>query len=647
MSTRPLCPPTLLLLALSSISFAQQGSNAEYSLNEAQSLLKQYCVSCHQGKSAAAGFDVVRAGTMKGLQEDPRKWTRMVNRIRNAEMPPRGAPAPNIDQRDQFVSWVENTLKTAACADGISPGPSPIRRLNRNEYGATVRDLLNIQINAGHALPAEGAGGEGFDNAAETLFLSPIHAEKYLEAAKRALEYGAKDPRSRVKFLIAEPNEQTTPEQAARKILEAFLPRAFRRPVQPREVGRFLALFRKAETRGEPFRDSILYALQGTLVSPHFLFRMVETNPNPEPRLLDDYALATRLSYFLWGTMPDDVLLDLAGKGTLRDPAALDEQIARMLKDIKTREFAEHFVEQWLGTRELGRDIKPDPKLFAIYYDAEIQSAIRYEPILFFQEILTGNLSLLNLLDSKFTILTNKLARHYGIKAEGLRQQPKRIELPENSHRGGLLGMAAVLAVSSYPQRTSPVLRGKWLLEAIFGTPPPPPPPNVPELEVAHEGASPKTMRELLSQHRQNPACASCHNRIDPLGFALENYTVLGLWRTEDAGKPVDAKGELPDGAVFEGPDQLKALLLDRKSVFLRNLTTKLLGYALGRGLALEDYCTVDHIVKQVEKDGYSSHALIREIVRSVPFRYQAGTALNMPVREYDQIDNTRVSDER
>jgi hypothetical protein len=330
--------------------------------------------------------------------------------------------------------------------------------------------------------------------------------------------------------------------------------------------------------------------------------------------------------------MPDDDLFKAASEGKLKDPGGIREQALRMLKDTRTREFAEQFVEQWLNTRELGRDIKPDAKLFPDYYDAEIQSAIRYEPILFFQELLTENLSLLNLIDSKFTILTNKLQRHYGITlTERLRQQPTRVNLPEGTHRGGLLGMAAVLAVSSYPNRTSPVLRGKWILEALLGTPPPPPPPNVPALEE-HKGSAPATLRERLMQHRASPVCASCHNRIDPLGFGLENYDVLGRWRTEDAGKPVDARGELPDGTSFNGPEEMKQVLMKQKDSLIRNLVAKVLGYALGRGLTLEDYCTVDLIAAKVAEENYGAHRLILEVVTSVPFRYQPGTSLNVPV---------------
>jgi len=603
------------------------------SFPEVQGVLKKHCLACHQGKAPTGGFDVTKLSSEQSLNAQPRLWARLGNRIRNGDMPPKSAPAPAPETRDRLLTWLDHTLQTVACADGISPGNAPIRRLNRDEYSATIRDLLNIHVNAAHALPADGAGGEGFDNAAETLFLSPVHAEKYLEAAKQALDYAFTDTKARAVFLNAEPGKTVTPEEAAQKVLAKFLPRAFRRPIAPSESDRYMVLFRDAQKRGESYERSIRYALQAVLLSPHFLFRYEAANPEAAPRLLNGHSLASRLSYFLWGSMPDETLFNLATEDKLHDPTVLREQIARMLKDQRSREFAERFVEQWLNTRELGRDIKPDAKLFPAYYDAEIQGAIRYEPILFFQDILAENRSITELIDSKFTFLTNKLEKFYGLPNTKLRQQPVRVELPADSHRGGLLGMSAVLAVSSYPQRTSPVLRGKWILDALLGTPPPPPPPDVPELAEDHSNSAvPKTMRERLSMHRDKPACAGCHSRIDPLGFALENYDVLGQWRTTEGGKPVDSKGQLPDGAEFEGVEGLKNVLLEQKKVFARNLTSKLLGYALGRGLTLEEYCTVDAIVADLDKNNYSAHTLISGIVLSVPFRWQAGTAQNQPV---------------
>ena len=592
--------------------------------NDIQAIVTHYCSACHQGKSPAGGLNLPALVSSKAPADDPQTWSKIASRVRNSEMPPKGMPAPTFGEHEKLVTWIDSALKVAACVNGPTPGAHPLRRLNRDEYGATIRDLLNLHVNAAHALPSDGAGGEGFDNAAETLFISPIHAEKYLAAAREALEYAAKDPKSRAVFLTPEPDSTHSPEEAATKILTTFLPRAFRRPVGPDEVERYLAFFRRAQKRGENFDRSILVALEGVLVSPHFLFRVEDPNPGPDIRLVDDYALASRLSYFLWGSMPDRTLFDLADKGKLHDPETLRTQVGRMLSDQKSRDFAERFIEQWLGTRELGRDIKPDEKLFPEYYDAELQSGIRYEPVLFFQEILSKDLSLLNLLDSKFTVASNKLARFYQFPGKGFSQQPKHIDLPPDSHRGGILTMAAILAVSSYPQRTSPVLRGKWVLENILGTPPPAPPPNVPALPENKADSAPRTLRERLEQHRANAVCASCHDRIDPLGFALENYDVLGRWRTSDAGKPIDSSGQLPDGTRINGPDDLKRVLLERKDAFLRFFTSKMLGYALGRGLTPADSCTVDQIVGKVAAENYSAQTLIREIVSSVPFRYQA-----------------------
>jgi len=293
-----------------------------------------------------------------------------------------------------------------------------------------------------------------------------------------------------------------------------------------------------------------------------------------------------------------------------------------MLKDRKTRDSVESFVEQWLGTRELGRNIKPDRE--SNRYTNELEWAIKQEPVLFFQYLLTENRPLLDLLDANYTFLDSKLVRHYRLSISGTKQQLMRYDLPEDSHRGGLLGMAGVLTVTSLPHRTSPVLRGKWVKETLLGSPPPPPPPNVPQLDDKQNAAAPQTIRELLEQHRQNPVCASCHDSIDPIGFGLESYDLLGRWRTEEAGKPIDAKGELPDGTKFDGPQELKQVLLARKDEFVRHLTTKMLGYALGRGLTFEDQCTVDEIVKKVQEGEYRSQLLIAEIVCSMPFRYRA-----------------------
>ena len=616
---------TIVQLAFCAVGLAQVQPPEPLDFGGAKLLLNTYCGSCHSGDSAIAGFNLDQASDEASLLSRPQRWSSAARRIRAMEMPPRGQPAPTADERDALAAWIDDTLRAGLCAGGLDPGPQPLRRLNRNEYAATIRDLLSVHFNAGAALPNDGAGGEGFDNAAETLFLSPMHAEKYLEAARQSLDYALADPRSRADFLI-EPGDDRTAEAAAKATLEQFLPRAFRRPVSEAEVGRYLDLFTEADRDDAPYDEAISFALQGVLMSPQFLFRVERPNGNPEPRPVGDYELATRISYFLWGSMPDQELFDMAANGGMRDPDYLHNKVLCMLDDERSHEFAERFVEQWLGTRELGRDIRPDKHLFPVYEDAELQAAIRYEPVLFFQDVLAGERSLLELIDSNFTFLTNRLQRHYGFRIKGLGQNPKRVELPADSGRGGILSMAATLAVSSYPHRTSPVLRGKWVLDNLLGTPPPPPPPNVPELQENHGAVTAKSLRERLELHRRDAVCASCHDRIDPLGFGLENYDVLGRWRTSDKGMAIDARGALPSGVRFDGPKQLKAVLLERKELFIRNLVSKMLGYALGRGLTLTDQCTVDRIVEKLKQSDYNAHTLILEIVNSVPFRYKPGT---------------------
>ena len=303
---------TLAFLGASAL-FAQQ-SPVGFAFNDGQQFMKTYCAACHFGKAAVGGFNLSRVGSADTLHTNQHAWNSVATRVRNGEMPPKGAPAPSLDKREVFVQWVQDSLRAEACAAGLSPGPAPVRRLSRSQYSSTIRDLLNLHINAGGELPVDGAGGEGFDNAAETLFLSPIHARSIWTRPNWRLPLAAKDPRSRAKFMIAKPGNGISSGQAARTILEDFLPRAFRRPVQESDVAVYLALFNSARKQGDSFDDSILYTLRAVLVSPQFLFRTEPPNPGPEPRLLDDYALASRLSYFLWGSAPDGLLYALGGE---------------------------------------------------------------------------------------------------------------------------------------------------------------------------------------------------------------------------------------------------------------------------------------------------------------------------------------------
>ena len=589
--------------------------------------IKRYCLECHSGEKPKASLDLSRFDSMDKILSEALLWDDILIRLSQGDMPPKEADLPTLNERSEFLNWVESSLQKAACQSGPHAGPAVLRRLNRAEYSASVRDLLDIHFDAGEALPSDGSGGEGFDNASETLFISPIHAEKYMDAARVAVEYAFADPRSLRRFLVAEPDEKTSPEVAARRVIEDFLPRAFRRSIPESEILEYLALFHAAYKADPSFMVAIRLTLQAVLISPKFLFIAEEPNFDSKPHKVTDHELASRLSYFLWGSLPDDELLKAADEGNLSDSRILQEQFKRMLgsqNSRKVRNFSQNFVEQWLGTRALGREFKPDKSIRG--YDSELEGGMKYEPVFFFHEILTENRSLLDLLKADYTYVNRRLARHYRIKGE-FREQPKRVQLTDENRRGGLLSMAAVLAVSSYPHRTSPVLRGKWILETILGDPPPPPPSNVPELEESASSVSSESLRQRLELHRQDVACAQCHDRIDPLGFGLENYGVLGRWRDKYEGHTVDARGALPDGTTFSGPAELKLALLGRKDQFVRHLTKKMLGYALGRGLTYYDYCAVNSIVDKLRANDYKSHHLLFGIIQSVPFRFKASIA--------------------
>ena len=586
-----------------------------------------YCVDCHQPPKPKGGLDLSGQTSREHWVGHALEWEKHLPRVRDNEMPPddEGVPQPSAEERLSFLQWAQDTLRTAACEDGIQPGPPILRRLNRSEYSASVRHLLDVHFDAGEALPEDGAGGEGFDNASETLFISPIHAEKYLDAARSAVAYAFADTRSSKRFMVAEPGEDLSEESAASRILGRFLSSAFRRPVEPAERDTYLDLFRAARLSEQDFHSALQTTLAAAMVSPKFLFLIEAPVESGQVAPVSQEEMASRLSYFLWGAPPDDTLMQLAQSQSLHDPEILAAQVKRMLgkdHERKVRNVAQQFVEQWLGTRALGREFKPDASIEG--YDSELEGGMKYEPVFFFQEILSEDRPLTDLIDADYTYINRRLSRHYKVKGE-FREQPKRVEIAENPHRGGLLSMAAILAVSSHPHRTSPVLRGKWILETLLGEPPPPPPPDVPELEENSDAKEPASLRERLEAHRQDPSCNACHERMDPLGFSLENYDVLGRWRDQQDGQPIDVTGSLPDGTRFEGPQALKALLMDRKEQVMRHLTRKMLGYALGRGLSPEDYCAAESILSDLREHGYSSHRLLIGIVQSVPFRYKIG----------------------
>jgi hypothetical protein len=410
------------------------------------------------------------------------------------------------------------------------------------------------------------------------------------------------------------------PRGAAAEIVGRFARRAFRRPVQPEEVERILAIYDLAEREGEPYEERIRLALCRVLVSPHFLFR-IEQDPAGakagEIYAISEHELASRLSYFLWSTMPDEDLLALADRGELR--ANLRPQVARMLKDPKSSAFVENFAGQWLTLRKLDQ-VEPDKESFPLWNDG-LRRAMRRETELFFEAILREDRSILDFLDADFTFVNGRLAHLYGIPGV-LTGEFERVQVPAG--RGGLLTQASILTITSNPTRTAPVKRGKWVLEQLLGTPPPPPPPNVPELPP--KGELKGSLRQVMEQHRENAICASCHARMDPIGFAFENYDAIGAYREKDGEFPIDASGELPGGQKFNGPSELKTILQGKKELFARALSEKILTYALGRGVEYYDQCAIDKIVAELEKNDYKFSTMIVETVMSDPFLMRTAT---------------------
>ncbi|MEO6183138.1 MAG: DUF1592 domain-containing protein [Verrucomicrobiota bacterium] len=582
-------------------------------------VLEKHCFNCHGPKKAKADVNLSLFTDGASMQRDPDLWLKVMSQLRERIMPPKGKPQPSFDERERVVQWIEQTLDNLDASQiARDPGRKVIHRLNRLEYNNTISDLLGVDTNPADKFPADGGGGGGFDNNADTLFIPPILMEKYLTAADEILAL------ANLKTLFPfRPGVFTSDRSAARKNLEIFLPRAFRRPVTREDIDPLVALFDRSQQTGAIYEDALKMAIKAVLVSPNFLFRVEMEPGSEEPYPLKDYELATRLSYFLWSSMPDEKLFKLAGEKRLRQPKILEAQVRRMLQDAKAGSLAENFTGQWLGVRRLETTVQPDPNRFPSYTPA-LRKAMQTEPSEFFLSLLREDTSLLKLLDADYTFANEDLAKHYGITGV-VGNKMQRVSL-NDANRGGVLAMAGVLTLTSYPLRTSPVLRGRWVLDEILGTPPPPPPPLVPSLPPDDKSKEGLTLRQQLEKHRSKAECVACHQRMDPLGFGLENFDAIGRWRTELGGEPVDANGVLTTGEKFQGPAELKKILLSKKETFIRNVTERMLAYALGRGLEFRDRPAVKQIMAALAQDDYLSSTLILEIAKSYPFQYRRGS---------------------
>ena len=438
---------------------------------------------------------------------------------------------------------------------------------------------------------------------------------------------GPGDTRSRRALFVCEPANTAQEAACAETIVARLAYRAFRGTAADEDVRAVVESYADVRSGGGTFEDGIEFALRRLLVSPNFLFRIeADSSPLRGPRRVRDVELASRLSFFLWSSIPDEQLLAAAEQGQLRTRAGIEQQVRRMLADSRSRALTSNFASQWLELRGLAFYKPTEPLSF--YYDEELRDSLQRETELFIDHVIRENRPVSELITARYTFLNKRLADHYGISGA---QHPdlRRVDLPADSPRGGLLGHGSLLAITSHPDRTSPVLRGKWVLANLLGTPPPPPPPNVPALEDEKPGTKAPTLREQMSAHRANPVCASCHTLIDPAGFALEHFDAIGRWRDrDDSWNTIDSAAVLPDGSEVQGVEGLKAALVRKPERFATTVTERLLTYALGRGLEHYDAPSVRRIVSDSEKDGYQFQSLIVKVAQSYPFVTRHGAAL-------------------
>lgn len=623
---RHLSLPLLLLTALG------LSANAADFAKDIKPLLATHCTECHADKKAKGGVDLAMFSDESAVRRDVPTWRKVADQLKSGEMPTEKAKHPLPDAaRSLMLSWIDQTVKSAIAdaAKVKDPGPAPIRRLTRTQYRNTIRDLLGVELDAAELVNLPSDSERGYDTYAGTLTIPPLLFEKYHGAATQviaALRAPDKDstPAQKSAWALvfsAAPGKTTASEKtAARTILTKFARRAYRRPPAPDELARLFKLY-DAVAGSRPFVDAVKLALTGALVSPNFLLRVEAdrgTRAAKEGYPLTSHELATRLSYLLWSTMPDQELSDLADKGTLTQPAVLTAQIKRLLADPRARALSEGFFATWLQINHLDR-ARPTEQQFPAF-TPKLRQAMYDETMRFVDELRVNDGSLLDLLKSDYTFVNEDLAKHYGI--DGVSgPELRKVALKPEHRRGGVLGMGSVLAMTSHTFRTSPTLRGKWVLEVILGTPPPPPPADVAPIdEAAGAGKAAKSFRDQLEQHVTDPTCAGCHKKMDPLGFAMDSYDAVGAWRSGTKDRPLDTSGMLPSGEKLAGVDDLRAVLWKERSRFSRTLVEQFLLYALGRDLITADEALIDDLVAKLTTDNHRFSTLITGVVTSTPF---------------------------
>ena len=598
--------------------FAALQGDAKKSFNDAIApFIKTYCAECHGDKKMKGGLTFSPALKSPGDASSSAKWKQAVANVKAHDMPPDEADKqPTEAERQKFLDLI-GKVKYLSPKD---PGPFVIRRLTKMEYANTLRDLYGVDPKVADELPDE-VIGEGYLNT-----LSPLQSEQYLAIANTVLDriLAPKDaPPTPVQQRLFGPVPATgaDPRVAARNVARSLARGAYRRPPSEEELDVLMKVFDLATSKKLSYQAGLRLMMKAILVSPQFLY-ITPAKPAASGQKivpLDDYQLASRLSYLIWATLPDPELSALADAGKLHEPAVLQAQVKRLLAHPRSRALFDGFGMQWLGFSELKHKTFDTAK-FPLMTN-ELRSAMVEEAQLFFDSIVRGNKSVVNFVQSDYTFMNETLAGLYGMGNDIKGQQMRAVKLTD-PNRGGILGMPGVLAITSFPNRTSAVKRGIWVLEQVLGEKVPPAPPNVPALEKQDkQKVASLTLRQRTELHRTNAVCANCHKILDPIGFGLENFDAIGRWRDkDDSGGPIDAAGELPGGKHFTSPKELKAIIASKKPELARNLTEKLLAYALCRQLEGYDQIVVDKLMPIIAKDDYRMQTIITEIVTSYPF---------------------------
>lgn len=595
-------------------------------------MLQKHCFDCHSNDSSLGDLDIESMIAQRPLVANRQKWLNVIEQLKNRVMPPKDETELPENDRRMLVLSLHNNIHNFDYSQVKHPGFESTRRLTLAEYDNTLSDLFGVEIKVAERFPKELAGTSGFDNSANTLFIQPLLMERFISAADEVVESLLPDKpstnrqkKAHRRLFFQKPETAAAESQVAGKILSRFVGRAYRRPLTTEERKSLAVQYDKLKSDSTDHEQAIKRIVQKTLISPSFLLKF-ETHPNTDDQYkINDWELASRLSYFLWASMPDHELFQLASQGKLHRPEILRQQVDRMLDDPRAETLGETFAAQWLGSQHLGTRVRLDP-IDNPWCTESLMKAMRDETSLFMHELIRDDAPIEQIINADFTYLNEELAKHYGIRGVS-GEQMQRVEL-NNQNRGGILGHGSILAVTSFPYRTSPVVRGKWILETIFGTPPPAPPPNVSELSDEIEENERLTMREKLEIHRKSPNCYACHSQMDPLGLALERYDWFGRYRNRLHGHRIDDKGTLPDGTQFKGLPGLKEVILEtRKEDLVRQVATRMLSYALGRQLEYYDEPAIRKILLELQNRENRFRSLIHGVVQSHPFQYKKLTS--------------------